>query len=370
MDKDKDAILSDYYFDPKHAGAYAGPTKLYEVLRKKYPGVFTIGYINQWLSNQDAYAIQKPVRRRFKTANVRVTSIDEQWDIDLLSMANIAEENDDIRFLLCAIDVFSRKLRIQPLKNKTAREVLRGMKKMLENAKPKKIRADKGSEFVNRWFKRLMKEEDIYFFTTQNPAKANYVERVQRTVKTALYRFMRHKRSYRYIEHLQDMVDNYNNTPHRSLNSLTPNQVNKDNEADVWAFVYLKKRPRVKTKPVYQYKVGDLVRISFTKAPFRRAYQEQFTTEVFKVASRLLKQGIPMYKLKDLKNESVTGLFYTSDLQKVDKDENSLWFIEHILRQRRRKGKQEFFVKWLGFPESFNSWVDADDVKDTQEGAG
>ena len=104
---------------------------------------------------------------------------------------------------------------------------------MIQDVKPKKIRADKGSEFVNKWFKKLMKEEDIHFFTTQNPPKANYVERVQRTIKTALYRYMRHQGSYRYIDALDDIVANYNSSPHLSLNDLAPNQVNKDNEADV-----------------------------------------------------------------------------------------------------------------------------------------
>lgn len=55
-------------------------------------------------------------------------------------------------------------------------------------------------------------------------------------------------------------------------------------------------------------------------------------------------------------------------MQKVDKDEYSLWFIERIIRKRERKHKQEFLVKWQGFPDAFNSWVDANDVKDISAG--
>jgi hypothetical protein len=364
---DKDAILETEYFNPERPAAYAGPQKVFSVLRRKYPGLFTLEYISKWLSKQDAYAVQKPIRHRFKTANVRVTSINEQWDVDLLSMINLSNDNDGVRYLLCAIDIFSRKLMVQPLKNKTAKSVLEGMKKILKYEQPKKIRADKGSEFVNQWFKKLMEKENIYFFTTQNPPKANFVERVQRTLKTSVYRFMRHKRNYRYIDNLDKIVSSYNNSPHRGLKGLSPNQINKNNEADVWASIYLTKHPLVKRKPIYKFKVGDLVRISFNKAPFRRAYQEQFTTEVFKISNRMLKQGIVMYRLKDLKNEEVKGLFYNSELQKVDKDENSLWFIERIIRRRKKKTKMEYLVKWQGFPDAFNSWVDANDVKDTRE---
>lgn len=141
IEMDRDKILEAYYFDSKHPAAYARPEKLLKVLRKKYPGVFTLGYISNWLSNQDAYALQKPVRHRFRTTNV--TSINEQWDIDLLSVINLAENNDGVKYLLFAIDIFSRKLHVQPLKNKTAKSVLDAMKIILQDVKPKKIRAEK-----------------------------------------------------------------------------------------------------------------------------------------------------------------------------------------------------------------------------------
>lgn len=131
--------------------------------------------------------------------------------------------------------------------------------------------------------------------------------------------------------------------------------------------MYLKKTDRRRTKPVLKFSIGDLARISFTKQPFQRAYQEQYTTEVFKVVGRLLKQGIPMYKLIDLKGERLIGLFYAVELQKVNKDENSLWFIESILKRRKRNKKLQYCVAWRGFPAAFNSWVDADEVKDISE---
>ncbi|XP_045161948.2 uncharacterized protein LOC123526765 [Mercenaria mercenaria] len=177
---------------------------------------------------------------------------------------------------------------------------------------------------------------------------------------------MRQRRSYHYISDLNKIIASYNDTPHRSLNNLTPNQVNKENEADVWAYMYLKKSGvHKKAKPVYRFKTGDLVRISFAKHPFRRAYQEQYTAEVFKLSRRFLLQGIPMYKLKDLNDESIKGNFYTSELTKVDKDIDSLWFIEKILKRKRKNKKLYFFVQWEGFPKTFNSWILADEVKDT-----
>ena len=364
--KDKEELLQKYYYDARNPGAFAGPQKLFRVLNRQYPGVFSLPFLKAWLNDQDAYSLQKPVRHRFKTPQVRVSGINEQWDIDLLSMANLAKENDGVQFLLCVLDVFSRKAWVKPLKNKTAKAVLDAMKEILRDTVPEKIRSDKGSEFANRWFKTFVKDKGIYFFTTSNPAKAGYVERFQKTLKTALYRMLRHKRTYRYIDNLDDIVANYNATPHRSLGGLTPNAVTKDNEADVWAHLYLKtpKHAR-KQRPTFLYRIGDMVRISFTKQPFRRAYQEQYTTEVFKVSGRFLKQGFPMYKLKDIKGRVIGGNFYQVELQKVRKDESSMWFIETVLKKRRRNKKVQYYVKWDGFPDEYNSWVDESDVKDT-----
>lgn len=237
------------------------------------------------------------------------------------------------------------------------------MKQVFVDRKPLKLRTDKGSEFNNRYVKKYLKEQNVYYFTTNNSPKANYVERAQKTIKVMLYKMMRHNRSYRYIYLLQNIVDNYNATPHRSLGYISPKDVTTQNEADIFAYIYLRKRKDIQRKITFKFKKGDLVRISHLKHPFRRSYQEQFTREVFKISSRQFKDGIPMYALKDLNSEQISGLFYNSELQKVEKDENSLWFIDKILKKRKRGNKTELLVSWDGFPSSFDSWISSNDIK-------
>lgn len=53
-----------------------------------------------------------------------------------------------------------------------------------------------------------------------------------------------------------------------------------------------------------------------------------------------------MYKLADLKGDLVKNLFYTIELQKMNKDKNNLWFIERILKKRKRNKKLQYFVEW------------------------
>lgn len=365
----REGILKNYYFSTSNPAAYSSPEKVYRVLRKRYPGQFSRYFIQKWLDSIDAYSVQKQVRQKFKTPKVRVTSIDSQFDADLSDVSNIAKENDGIRYLLFVIDIFSRFLWVKPLKNKTAKSVLAGLKEVFKKRKPIRLRVDKGSEFVNRWVRKYLEDIGVYLFVTQNVKKANYVERVQKTFRILLWRFLRHKRNYRYIDNLQELVDNYNGTPHRSLNFTAPEDVNKSNEADLWAYMYLRKpakdaKSTLKKRLIrYKFKTDDLVRISYTKHPFRRAYQQQYTTEIFRVDKRYRKQGIPMYKLKDWNNEPIVGSFYTAELTRVSKDVDGLFFIEKVLKRRKRGAKTQLYVKWDGYPKPMNSWVDEDTVQ-------
>ena len=335
------------------------------MLNKTYPGEFTKEFITQWLQKQESYATSKQVHRKFKMASVRVSSIGEQYDADLMSVGNLSKENEGVKYLLFVIDIFSRYLWVEPLKDKTAKTVLHAMKKIFREKKPKKLRSDKGSEFNNQWFKKYMKDEGVHYFVTQNTPKANYVERVQRTIRTMMYRLMRKNRSYNYIDDLDEIVKNYNSSPHSSLMGLAPKEITNDNETDLWAHMYLKKSPRIKKVTPFKFNAGDYVRISYLKHPFRKNYEQQFTSEVFKILSRHRKQGIPMYKLTDLKNDHITGSFYNAELQKVDKNQDSLWYIEKILRKKKVGGQLQYLIKWQDYSDKFNSWVSADDVKDS-----
>ena len=64
------------------------------------------------------------------------------------------------------------------------------------------------------------------------------------------------------------------------------------------------------------------------------------------------------YRLKDLADEAIKGKFYESEIQKVVKDVKDYFDVEKILKTRRRGGRIEYLVKWLGYPSKFNSWTD------------
>ena len=130
---EKKAILEKYYYTVSNPAAFSSPERLYKVLQKKYPGTFSKHFIQKWLDGIDSYSVQKQARHKFKTLQVRVNSINAQFEADLSYVGNLAKENDNVNYLLFVIDVFSRYLWIEPLKDKTAKSVLSGLKRIISN---------------------------------------------------------------------------------------------------------------------------------------------------------------------------------------------------------------------------------------------
>lgn len=375
-EKEKTQFLEEYYYNIQNPAAYTTPDKLYQSLKSNKSFKFTKYFISKWLRRQDAYTLQRQVRKPKKLPNIRVSGINVQWSMDLMDVQNLSKENDGVRFLLILIDSFSKYLRIVALKQKTAAVVLNGIQQVFESGvQCKKLRSDRGSEFRNNLLRNYLQKKGVRLFFANQNSKASIAERVIRTIRGRLYRYFKKNRTHRYIDVLSDIVDNYNSTPHRSLNGLAPNKVTKKNEADVWAVLYLKKSKTIKKPKLnekiekqrtikYRYKINDMVRLSHLKHVFRRGYNQQFTGEVFRIAKIFHIQGIPFYKVKDFNQEAIEGDFYENDLQKVDKNEESLWMIEKIIQKRKRKGVTELLVKFESWPEKFNQWIKESDIVD------
>ncbi|GFV91478.1 chromo domain-containing protein [Trichonephila clavipes] len=67
--------------------------------------------------------------------------------------------------------------------------------------------------------------------------------------------------------------------------------------------------------------------------------------------------------LQDLSGKEIAGRFYAEELQKIDKSDNDLWAIEKIIRTKGRGTSRQLFVKWVGFDNSFISWIKAEWLK-------
>ena len=224
--------------------------------------------------------------------------------------------------------------------------------------KPNKLQTDQGTEFLNHVFQKFLRDNNIDFFTVNSGLKASVVERFNRTSKNKMYKYFRAKNTLTYIDVLPKLVKSYNNTYHRSI-KMKLSQVTKANEAKVWENLY---GNDVDNRVRFKFPVGDrgLVRISKEKRMFEKSYLPNFMEEMFTVYKRFARQVL-VYKLKDDAGEILEGTFYETELQKVIK-EDDVYRVEKVLRKRKRKEVVEYFVKWKGYSDKFNSWVAESDI--------
>ena len=136
--------LAKIYNDPANARSFSGPEKLYWYVRKE--GKYVLGKykIRKLLQRQDAYSLQKGVRRRFKRNKVITFCIDDRWDVDLMDISKYAKENNGVSFILVVIDIFFKYLWMRPLKGQNVTAAFQDIPQ--EGRHPTRLRSDKGQE--------------------------------------------------------------------------------------------------------------------------------------------------------------------------------------------------------------------------------
>lgn len=335
---------SAYYalHEASSLGSHAGLRRKTKASRKA---------ISDYLSNQDAYTMHRNVVRKFPRRRTFAKGVNDLFQLDLVELSSLARYNDGFRYLLMCIDVFSKYGWIVPIKKKTAESVRDAFAKVLLEATPIFVQTDKGTEFLNSAFRKLMSDNGIVHYTSQNDdIKCAVVERWNRTMMTKIHRYLTFKNTNRFIDVLPLLLKSYNSTYHSSI-KMAPVEVNVKNEKKVRRTLYPPKPKRIKWK----FNTGDSVRLSRSRQLFRKGYAQKWSEEIFKITQRYPTHP-QTYGLSDLGGENIKGKFYAQELQKVT--DRGVYKVEKILRTRKRGNLTEYYVKWLGYPSSFNSWVE------------
>ena len=181
-------------------------------------------------------------------------------------------------------------------------------------------------------------------YSIHNERKSVVVERFIRTLITKISKYMISVLKNVYIDKLDNIVGEYNNTYHRKI-KMTP--------ADVEDNTYIDFKEEINDKDP-KFKVGDHVRISKYKNIFAKGYMPNWSEEIFII--KKIKNTVPWtYVINDLNGEEIIGTFYEKELQKTNQKE---FRIEKVIK---RKG-DKLYVKWKGYDNSFNSWIDKKDL--------
>ena len=150
----------------------------YKFFDKKSKGS---GLKNQQLANE----LHKPIIKKFKKIKVYSSFKDNIWGVDLANMQLISKYNKGIKYLLCAIDLFSKYVWVVPLKDKKGVSIVNAFQSIINSSKRKqnKIWVDQRSEFYNNSFKIWLKVNDINMYSTFNEGKSVIAERFIKKLK-------------------------------------------------------------------------------------------------------------------------------------------------------------------------------------------
>ena len=245
-----------------------------------------------------AKEVFSPQITNFRRQRVIPLYKDETWSADLIDKSSLSKYNNNYKFILTVIDIFTKYVWAIPLKNKSRLSITNGFKIGLsespqggsESRKPEKLWVDRGSEFYNKTFKYLLKEYETKLYSTYSDLKAVFLERFNRTLLHIINKPMFINGDGNWVNILNDAVVINNNNIHSTIN-MTP--VDASNNPDKIRYTFSFKN--IKGKPGYaqpKLKVGDYVRNADKRNIFSKGYTSNWNRELIKVNEVLKTQHI------------------------------------------------------------------------------
>jgi len=276
-------IIRKVYYDP--LTGFSGINKTFQTLKKQGHKI-TRKEIETFIKKQEIAQISKKNVGKFGSFVPPHPLYEFQIDLIYLEDKHLNKTS----YGLVCIDTFTKIGDVELIKRKSASEVTMAMKEILKRMGiPMFIYVDEGSEFKNDEFMKLMNDNKIKVIFTLTHAPM--VERLNRTLKELLYKYLQSTKTKTITKVLPKIIKNYNNAYHTTI-QMSPNEVNDKNKGQVYRNI-LSKATIKSREPIH---VGDIVRVQLKKKGFQKGYKPKFSKELYTVES---KEG-QLYTIKGL----------------------------------------------------------------------
>ena len=308
--------LSAIYYDEHY---YVGRDKLFQLLRSR--GIETISRrkVAQWLKQQEISQLYQPTKKNKTIQPTVLNHPFKQVGIDLMDFQHY--EYKGYKYILTGVDLFSKMTYAIPLQDKEGGTVAKAFRKLFRNQikhKISSVRSDRGSEFVDSKFKRVLNSLDItqVFSLPHKPQSNGNIERVNGILKRLLFMYMKKTGKKDWVSILPKMIDNYNHTIHKTTKK-TPIQCQEEwlkNNKDATKATKANIEKAVFKNKEVDYRVlkkGQRVRLRLGELD-KKKYQQNWTTKIFKIT----KVHKPRSKVSTI-YYSISGKnkrFYNNDL--------------------------------------------------------
>lgn len=262
---------------------YPSSSRLWAIVQSK--GITGVRQkdIAEFIKEQEVAQLHKKPPKAQETP---ITTSDKEIDfqMDLLDLSKYARQNDGHHWILLVIDIFDRKVAAIPLKNKEASTTLVGLKEAFRQlGNPRRVVSDSGSEFKGAVDKFLASNSIIHYKTEpQYHNVLGVVDRMSQTLKSMIQRTITASGSVRWIDSLDQLIKNYNDTPHSGLGGLSP-QEGSENVTEVRDLTH-DKVVASKEKHTVTLSVSDHVRIMKRKQTVgHKGYEIRYSIKVFTI---------------------------------------------------------------------------------------
>lgn len=297
--------------------------------------------------------VHKPRKKQHDRRSVISYYPKQIFSMDLVDLTKYSKFNDEYKWMLNCIDVYSRYAMSVPLKSKNAKDVVKGMNDIfLKMGTPKLLWTDEGKEFYNRLASSLLKKLKIKLYSTKSELKAVIVERFNRTILSLLFKEMSKQKTREWTSLFKPLVEEYNTSSHSGIENLRPIDVFTGEER------YEIDAPFNREKS--KFKVGDMVRIPYQRGKFDKSYYPNWTWDVFKVVK--VQDTEPYtYELMDGENNKLNRKYYSFEMLKT-KQPFGVYLIDKVLKTRKKNGVKEALVQWVGYDDP--TWILESDIEE------
>lgn len=318
-EEDIEGVIRTYDESPIYSG---GRDKLWFHISQKYIGISKVN-VAKFIKNSEVHQLNSPRKLSKQVKSIVISKKATFWQIDLISFLKNKELNNNMTFALTIVDSHSKLCEAEALKNKEVLTVIKGINAIFDRLKPswkpKTILADNGGEFDKTFENSMKRNHNIRVIHTNpyKPASNGGCERLNRTIKTNVFRTMTRYQSKRWVDLLPLVVKGINTTPH-STTKFTPLDImnNQVSSQEVLANIKSKASANIVNDPKpLNLQVGDSVRVQDrTLAKHRK--MELFSSKIGKNWSNKVYTVRKISVAKDFNREEILLTLGNRDLKK------------------------------------------------------
>ena len=314
----------------------------------------TLGLGNIFNMEDLSEELNKPVINKFERKKIVINHIDEIHSCDLVDMVKYSRVNRGYKYIFTNIDIFSKYAWAFPIKSKKISDIKPCFEKIFKKRKSKYIWSDKESSFFSKEMLKFFEDNNVKIYYSYSNLKAVVIERFNRSLRELMMKEFVKNNNTVYYNILPELIKKYNNRYHHTI-KMKPINVNKTNEKHIKNTVYNYDITNKKPK----FKIDDLVRISLKRRELfdKPTGNIKWSEELFKIY-KVNKSNVITYQLKDMNDKIIKGIFYEKEVQ-LTKNTTGEYIIEKVLKTKGNK----IYVKWRGYNNNFNSWLNKYDIK-------